>query len=313
MRVHFIVPTLLGLLLLGMGLNACSSGSADVSAVPPVRDSTHELLADLESLRQNIDGTLEQRRASDYLSHLRYQESIQSCMGQLGLDYSQPPYLDIYGGFSAEPGYLGAWLSPVSEQSVVGRRLGIEAGALSLASAAAGGLESANPGYENLDDAGRARYLESLDSCEPEQDLYVDLEPPEAAPLRADLEELVSSVLLSPSVVDAIDGYPDCMAREGFPDIGAPWELQEQLQQEFPLSAAPINGAPASADWEEAANRELEAAIADQTCRSAVIDAAADSLANGLQEYQQQNELELAALQSSWEEFRRSTNPVPTG
>jgi hypothetical protein len=291
---RFVNGVTVVVLVAAAGLTGCGqSGTKSVNAATVSRNASR-----LGDLHRRILGTVAERTAGERLAYHGLQDPIQACATAAGLPDLRPPFIDIYAGrtdadltvaFSGD-----GWLTPVSTDS-----FGLAADQLRLsATQPAAGQAPA----DRLSPADRERYEKIQDSCEPPASAYTGVQfPPGAIELSQDLDETIAVVVGRAPVVELTAGYQGCMKEAGFAGVASPTALSRVLTRDFPArDAMPLDGRPASPEWEAFMARERKAAKADAGCRRDIYDQALTAIGPDLDRFESERAADLAEVRRRW-------------
>lgn len=226
-------------------------------------------------------GTPGQRTASEKLIYTDLQGEILSCMTEGGVDYSPPPFTDMYQGISEVlPDYEYFAFIPLSATTGGGP---LE---VSRELAMAYRPEDQEPGIRALSAAEQQKYLEVQNSCIPQE--MPDYDVTDGA-LYVSLEELMGDV--NADLAPQIDDYRECMSSAGF---------QFEEFSEFPglirsHFASPTD--PSGMAFQQAA---IEA---DDNCRANLHADAVAGLSARLAEWIDDNRVALDESRSAWHQI----------
>lgn len=170
-----------------------------------------------------------------------------------------------------------------------------------------------NPGYDGLDEAGKKRWHEILnsecaaDEANMESDLYNSHIPASLAEAdQAFEEQALSKAHLDPKVDEMRGEYGACVKERGFdvPHIG---ELRVKVAEAFPASASGPHDPSVSVEsdaWQTAARMETDAASADTACRQEMFSYAVGLAHPDLVAFSQNNTELLARITNEWNAMR---------
>ncbi|MFI7210151.1 hypothetical protein [Micromonospora maritima] len=297
MRRRLLAGALTVLLL---GVAACA-GPAGSTATGGARvEAARDLAAvaeRLDLLSQRIGGTPRQRTAGEVLQYHAYQDPVRRCMAAAGHRYEPPPFVDPYRGRTVIHMGLGTgwWLAPLG-----GERLGVTDTAE---------LAGPDPEQRPSAPADQESFQSALSGCIPVATPEVNF-PPAYGPLAERFDRMVGSVSHDRRVRAAGAGYPDCMARGGFP-VGNQPELFELISGRRGDARPPAPGTPPDARWAALVAEERAAARRDAECRRPAWQAALRAVAPELAEFERSRRDDLEAVGRQWDEMVRQAAAHP--
>lgn len=279
---------------------ACGSSIAgQANDVSPTDVDVATSDAMMTQLYMDIAGTPAQRTEQEFLIHSRLQGAIDDCMAEAGFRYSLPAFWDPYAGMTdfgpPEP-------VPEAASADVARaaRVGFGIAQQVEASEYSGEDDTA---YLALSAAGRAAYDEALNKCTANSPNAEGI-PDFALDLTDQLTSLVVAAAKRSARPDDAVAYGSCMRDAGFPvvdrqeAIDAGWEKFQEFYAS-PATHADAQSADGSA-WDQAAEYERGAAVADAICRSNVHKRLVSELTPAAEKFRLEHADEIAAIQADW-------------
>lgn len=282
------------LLVLFIGLTGF--GAAAAWAPAPFGDVA-AVERDLVTVTEQIEGTVEQRRALDRLVYLGFQGYVRDCMRRAGLDYTPPPDRPSYVGFDhLWPSTEFSSLVPIRDVPRPETGLYVAASA----EAAVGPPTTANNNAPaGVPDGTTARYGKTLTGCgDVPSSRYQGLDSwPGRDQLRVDFNRTLDRANSTWYVQAALAGYVPCMGLRGFRTRTVEdlfWQLRRRVNAD--------DLGPGRPGWEDLVDWERRAAAADARCRTTAHARGMAALAPLLADFRAEHERELSASAAAWRE-----------
>lgn len=286
--------------LVPLGMTSCADPSQPES--PRAITSTS-----LNAVYQRILGDSTKRRAGKLISYHKEQDAAVTCLRDAGFSYTPPPFVDPPTGYASSLG-PETWFTSLKSTSIINP---VYYTYTAERAAAEAGQEPPNPGYENLDEAGKRAYSAALEICNNRGNNGTDSPfPAGATALLEKFMDILRQVENSSQMKALTDTYAPCMAQAGF-NVTNPQDLWDQIGPLFFHQHPAGAGVPASTGWGAAVARDRAAAAADSSCRGDVLERSLLLLAGPLATFVAEQASELTLVDQRWEQLIERASSYP--
>lgn len=302
----------------GCGSELYGAVPAPVAAAAETTTRTEALLLDLH---EQVNGTIEDRRAQEFAAYAATQGHLRSCMAAAEFAYNVPPFYDIYAGQARLPlpdtflelpkasrEHASAHGLHIGERVVAARQDAVDPAAIARS-------EKRTAAYKQLSASQQDAYGVQLTKCE--RSLPAGVEQTGLPPTKQALDDALrgtwQSAVEAPEVQTASAGYAGCMK-----EAGVAVESREHL-----LILVDGNYGPFKPDLDGSAPLELthpqftsaqqfekQAAIADARCRQDAHQLAMTRLLPLLERFAADHASEIATVRQQWAETRAATEQL---
>jgi len=301
------------LLVLACGLlGGCGRDGQPPTPVGP--DTTARTEALLLSVHEKIDGTVDDRRAQDFIAYTTLQGSLRACLAKAGYQYNLPPYVDSYAAWRKVPlpdtyPELAGVSVPDAERDGFGQADQITARRAAVAAARRAPYDPAKghlkPGYSEV-----------WAACGAALPPYERAGEPDSTPaLRDAFLAVLARAVDKPDVRRAAAGYQACVRDAGFP-VNSREQMVIAVAERFaPFATTPEGSTPrplAGPDWTAAVAYERAAAVADARCRAGVHDLTMAQLLAPLEAFVAERAQALATVTAEWAATRAKAAELRT-
>lgn len=312
------------LLLASCGRNSGSESVVVARAGDSTTIATSESL--FETISNGMRGTHAQAEAVRYLEQVGYQGLVRDCMAELGFTYYPEPAFRVP---RPNARFGSGTLEPVDSESVRADPLGLDATIIGIVDNAKAAkpivLDTATTDEPRTPEYKVAGWSDALDGCLPSDNkLNAWVNRPSYAPGIA-FGEIVTSVLDSKPVSEAIATYSQCMRNAGW-SVRDRHDLVLQVRSKFEdmlvdaadsfstdpkTRTAEVDQLVQSAPWSQLVASKTDAALADAACRKSAHDLALSALLQPLQNYQAQHRDEIEQRRVEWDAVEQRADATP--
>ena len=277
----------------------------------------------LLDLYTQVSGSVEDRRAQEFVAYAALQGYFDSCMAARGFTYNAPAFYDIYAGQTSLPlPDTYPELAAASPEDAATQGLGIgervaAAQQSAIDPAARAGQEERTAAYNRLSASQQAAYAERLAECE--QSLPPGLEskgvPAAKEALSERLTDAWRTAVEAPDVRAASARYARCMGDQDVPVKSREALLIKVDSNYGPFKADLDDTAPLDlADPQFAAAQEFErqAAVADARCRQEAHQLAMQRLLPLLDTFEAEQREQVVIVREQWAQTRAEASRLRT-
>lgn len=315
-----LVLTLAGALTVGCGSEVHNDTAAPAAVDAGTSARAESLLLDLY---ERVAGSVEDRRAQEFLVYAAMQSHFRSCMRAAQFDYNWAPFYDLSAGQSGRT--LPSTYDELPEASVEDARvhgLRVGEGMVTLRQGAidpeaqAGYMRRATA-YHRLSPEQKSAYNDRLTECEGSLPAGVEEMglPPMLHELHAAMVDTWRKAVEAPEVRAASEGYAECMT-----DAGTPATDREHLLLQVENKYAGFKpsfdsqGPPplelTNPKFAAAREFEKQAAVADARCRERAHELAMTRLLPLLERFATEHAQDIAVVQQQWAGTRAEAQRV---
>ena len=265
-----------------------------------VPTKTLSVQAEIDQLHERIMGSAADRSAGEFLTYMKVQGTLRTCMAETGFVYSPPLFVDPYANRAVpSPDFLQE-IVPVDAMSVNLHGLSVSSSYGDLGRVA----DVAGVNADALIGARKTAFNGQIEQCKNTITGLQDTTFPSAATaLEGQFEHAVDSALNRAKVGALAAGYGDCMQHAGY-NVASRDDLLALIDAQYQAQIAP-DGTKGTG-WAGVVASEHRAAEADARCRYDAYVAAMAAIAPALSDFATAHVDDLRSVDAAWVKVRSS-------